>query len=277
MTLPPLIGPALAPDLHVMSFNIRRPMEGPLRPRRDRWSVRAPAVIEMLGSERPTILGLQEVLPPAKRVVAETLGPDYRLVGNGRSRHGAGESTPVAYDAERLDLRGWEQRSLSARPDEAGSRSWGNLLPRIVVTAEFSDRVTGLRFLVVNTHLDHLSSRSRRRSAEAVSALIRERALPAIVMGDLNAGPRSDAVRALLSRAALADSWSAAEDRLTPRWSTLNGYRPPRLSGRRVDWILVSRGVRVRSAAINAQVFEGIRPSDHLAVQALVRIEGKTQ
>ncbi|WP_311257300.1 endonuclease/exonuclease/phosphatase family protein [Microbacterium sp. WCS2018Hpa-9] len=277
MTAPPLIGPALAPELHVMSFNIRRAMEGRLRPERDRWSVRAPAVAEMLGSERPTILGLQEVRPRAMTVVTRAIGRTHRFVGRGRARDGAGEGSPLVYDAERLELRGWEQRALSARPDEPGSRSWGNLLPRILVTAEFSDRSTGVRFIVVNAHLDHLSSRSRRRSAEAITALIRERALPAIVMGDLNAGPRSEAVRTLLSRAELTDSWSAAEDRLTPLWSTLNGYHPPRLTGRRVDWMLVSRDVRVRAAAINARVFDGIRPSDHLAVQVMLRMDGKTQ
>ena len=275
MTVPPLIGPTGAPDVHVMSFNIRRAMEGPMRPKRDRWSVRAPAVAEMLGSERPTILGLQEVLPRATRVVSEALGRDYRFIGRGRNRNGTGEGTPLVYDAERLELRDWEQRPLSARPDEPGSRSWGNLIPRILVTAEFSDRETGVRFLVVNAHLDHLSSRSRRRSAAAIADLVRERGLPAIVMGDLNAGPRSGAVRSLLSHAQLTDSWIAAEDRLTPLWSTLNGYRRPRLTGRRVDWMLVSRDVQVRAAAINAHVFGGIRPSDHLAVQALVRLERK--
>ena len=276
MTVPPLIGPAVAPELHVMSFNIRRPMEGALRPEQDRWSVRAPSVAEMLRSERPTILGLQEVLPRAMTVVTQAVGPAYRFVGRGRSRDGTGEGTPLVYDAERLELRGWEQRALSTRPDEPGSRSWGNIIPRIVVTAEFSDSATGIRFLVVNAHLDHLSSRSRRRSAGVIAALIRERGLPAIVMGDLNAGPRSAAVRTLISHGQLADSWSAAEDRLTPLWSTLNGYRRPRLTGRRVDCMLVSQDVRVRAAAINPHAYGGVRPSDHLAVQALVRVEGKT-
>lgn len=277
MTVPSLIGPAVAPELHVMSFNIRRAMEGALHPRRDRWSVRAPAVAELLRSERPTILGLQEVLPRAMAVVTRAIGPTYRYVGRGRARDGSGEGTPLVYDAERLELHGWEQRALSARPDEPGSRSWGTLIPRILVVAEFSDRATGVRFLVVNAHLDHLSSRSRRRSARAIADLIRERELPAIVMGDLNAGPRSAAVRTLLSRAELTDSWVAAEVHLTPLWSTLNGYRRPRLTGRRVDWMLVGRDVRVRAAAINAHAFDGIRPSDHLAVQVLVRIDGKTQ
>lgn len=276
MTARPLIGRSAAPDLHLMSFNIRRAMDSPLLPRRDRWSVRAPAVAELLRSERPTILGLQEVLPRSMRIVADALGPDFRFVGRGRDRTGTGEGTPLVYDAERLTLRAWTQQALSSRPDRPGSRSWGAVFPRILVSAEFSDKSTGIRFLVVNTHFDHVSSHARRRSAEGVAALTLTRALPTIVMGDLNAGPRSAAVRTLVARADLIDAWSAAEDRLTPLWSTLNGYRRPRLGGRRVDWTFVSKNVRVRAAVVNAHVFGGISPSDHLPVQTVLRLDERT-
>ncbi|WP_431072801.1 endonuclease/exonuclease/phosphatase family protein [Microbacterium phyllosphaerae] len=276
MIAEPLIGPVVAPRLHLMSFNIRRAMEGPPRPRRDRWSVRGPAVAEMLRTERPTVLGLQEVLPRSLEVVTEALGPDYRFVGRGRNRDGTGEGTPIVYDASRLELRDWRQRPLSARPEQAGSRSWGTLFPRILVSAEFSDRSDGLRFLIINTHLDHISSLARRRSAQCIAGLTRTRGLPTVVMGDLNAGARSGAVRTLVSRADLIDSWSAAEDRLTPAWGTHSGYRRPRLGGRRIDWLLVSNDIRVRAAAVNARTFRGITPSDHLPVQAVLDLHGRT-
>lgn len=275
MTAEPLIGPAAAPDLHVMSFNIRRAMEGAVRPKRDRWSVRAPAVAAMLRSERPTIIALQEALPRSLKVVCAALGPDYRYVGRGRNRDGTGEGTPIVYDASRLELLAWRQRALSTRPDEPGSLSWGTLFPRISVSAEFSDRSTGVRFAVINTHLDHLSSRARRRSSEIIAEGARTQALPTIIAGDLNAGPGSDAVRTLLSRAELVDAWDTAEKRLTPLWSTLSGYRRPRLNGRRIDWMLVSPDIRVPAAAVNAHVFDGVAPSDHLPVQALLRPEGR--
>lgn len=276
MTVVPLIGPVAAPDLHVMSFNIRRAMEGALRRKRDRWSHREPAVAEMIRSERPTVLGLQEVLPRSLNAVTDALGRDHRFIGRGRNRDGTGEGTPILYDASRLELRGWDQHALSTRIDEPGSLSWGALFPRIVVSAEFRDRSTGVAFLVVNTHLDYLSRRSRRRSAEVIAALVRARSLPTVVMGDLNAGPGSQALRTLVSRADLSDSWGAADDRLTPLWSTLSGYRRPKVGGRRIDWLLVSPDVRVRAAAVNAHVFDGIAPSDHRPVQALLRLTGRT-
>lgn len=269
----PLIGPVEPPDLHVMTFNIRRAMDGSLRRRRDRWSVRAPAVAGLLRSEHPTVVGLQEVRPRAVDVVRESLGPTHRLLGRGRRRDGTGEGNPLAYDDARLELHEWGQQALSDRPDAPGSRTWGNLLPRTLVWAEFSDRSTAARFLVVNTHLDHLSPRSRRRSAEAVVALVQRRSLPAVVMGDLNAGADAASVRALLAPGRLGDAWDRAESRLTPAWGTFPGYRAPRRGGLRIDRLLVSPGVQVRTAAINARTIDGVRPSDHLPVQGALRID----
>lgn len=272
MTDAPLFGPVDEPDLSVMSFNIRRAMEGALRPRRDRWSTRAPAVHALLASERPTLLGLQEALPRVMPLVQEALGADYRRVGRGRTSTGSGEGAPLVYDAARLELKEWGQRALSPHPDRPGSIGWGNLIPRILVWAEFVDRATGARFLAVNTHLDHLSAASRWRSADSIRELVRERALPAVVMGDLNAGESSGAVGALLDGGHLVDAWTLAERHATPLWGTYPGYGRPRRGGRRIDWIAVTPDVRVRAMGLDARTFEGRRPSDHLAVQSILRL-----
>ena len=99
-----LIGPVDAPDLHVMTFNVRRAVEGRLRPRADRWSTRAPAVRALLAAERPTILGLQEVRPRVVPLLRDALGHGYRMLGRGRRRDGGGEGTPLFFDERRLQL-----------------------------------------------------------------------------------------------------------------------------------------------------------------------------
>ena len=85
MTDAPLIGPVTAPDLHVMSFNIRRRFLH-LRPDSpDRWETRRPLVRHILAAEQPTLLGVQEALADQAEVVASGLGPHYRSVGFGRN------------------------------------------------------------------------------------------------------------------------------------------------------------------------------------------------
>ncbi|MET0812916.1 MAG: endonuclease/exonuclease/phosphatase family protein [Microbacterium sp.] len=272
MTGETLLGWIEPDDIHVMTFNIRRPVRRSLR-RADAWGVRRERVRGMLAREQPTILGVQEALPSQARVVAEALGARYRRVGHGRGADGGGEGCPLFFDAERLALIAWEQAALSSTPSVPGSRSWGNVLPRIVVSARFVDRRTGARFRVLNTHLDHLSRRSRERSADAIRRTVLEEDEPVILLGDLNARLESTAVRVLLDDDVLRDAWRIAGRRVTPEWSTFADYRHPRVGAGRIDWILTTSGIRVLRMGINPHRFDGGWPSDHLPVQAVVRVE----
>ncbi|MDR5700205.1 endonuclease/exonuclease/phosphatase family protein [Agromyces aerolatus] len=255
-----------------MTFNIRRPLGRLAWRRADRWSHRRALVRALLAAERPTLLCLQEAVPRQLREVLAALGPGHRPVGYGRGRRRTGEGCPVVYDVRRLELLEWSQHALSEHLHRDGSRSWGNLMPRIAVVARFRDRSTGRELRVVNTHLDPFSSRSRLRSVAVLRSMVGD--APTIVTGDLNAGDRSRTVRALLAGGLLVDAWTAGERRLTAEVGTYGGYRMPRPSGPRLDRILVSQGVTVDRVAINARRIDGAWPSDHLPVQAVLHIEG---
>ncbi|GAA1860680.1 endonuclease/exonuclease/phosphatase family protein [Microbacterium koreense] len=267
-----LLGPLLPPDVHVMSFNVRRRLPPWITPRAERWSARGPRVAELLREEQPTILGAQEVMPDQATVLAAALGPDYRRIGYGRQADGRGEGCPIFYDADRLDLLGWSQRALSSTPAEAGSKSWGNLVPRVVVAARFADRATSRRLLFVNTHLDPLSPRSRRCSAHAVRRLVAQEDIPAVVTADFNATASAPALRELRRDGVLRDAWAIAAERYTPEWNTFVGRAAPRRTHGRIDGILVSSAVEVRRVAVNVAAYGGGRPSDHAPVQAFLRI-----
>ncbi|MEV0983697.1 endonuclease/exonuclease/phosphatase family protein [Brevibacterium sp. NPDC049920] len=268
-----LIGPIRPPGLHVTSFNIRR-RGGLLGSRRlDRWTERRWLVRELLRAEQPTVLGVQEALPDQAAWVRDSLGPDYRSVGRGRSADGSDEGIPILYDSRRLELLGWNQLALSDTPEQPGSRSWGNLIPRAVVTAEFADQRTGERFTAINTHLDHLSPRSRLRSAHMLGALAAAQPGAVVLTVDANCRVGSPPYGVLTREGGLRDSWTTAEHRLTEEWATYSGYRPPRTGGRRIDWILVSAGITVHAAGINAARFAGRAASDHEPVHAALTIE----
>ncbi len=271
MTGAALIGPVPAPALHVMTYNIRRRIAPNLRPA-DRWAARAPLIRTLLEDERPALLGVQEAMPRQAAAVAAALGPRWRSIGHGRDADGQGEGCPIFFDGDRLELRGWSQHALSDEPEVAGSRSWGNVLPRVRVRAAFSDRRTGASFVAVNTHLDPFSARSRVRSAATLRALAAAETAPTVVMGDLNSRPGSPPIRALLAADTLRDAWEVAERRTSPEWDTHTNYRPPRSTGRRIDWIAVTADVRVAEIAVNTRAVSGRWPSDHLPVQAVLVI-----
>ncbi|WP_159601802.1 endonuclease/exonuclease/phosphatase family protein [Agromyces humi] len=276
MTDAALIGSVAPPDLHVMTYNIRRRLPHVMPGSPDRWSARRPLVRRILAAEQPTILGLQEALADQVDDVAHALGPRYRWIGNGRNPSGRGERCPIFYDAERLELRQWRQLALSSTPEVAGSRSWGNLVRRVVVEAEFSDRATGARVLASNTHLDHLSTRSRLESARylvarATAASTADPRPTIVVTGDVNAEVDSAVYRRFTESGVLRDTWVTASERLTPQWGTFSNYRRLRRGGKRIDLILVGPRVVVERTGINAVRFDGAAASDHEPVQAVIR------
>jgi len=271
MTDTAFIGPIPAPELHVMTFNIRRRIQKLSAASPDRWATRKPLVEQLLQREQPSVLGVQEALPDQARAVGEALGARYRMLGYGRSRNRTGEGCPLYYDTERLTLLDWRQSALSDRPDVPGSTSWGNGIPRMIVTAHLADVETGVEFLAVNTHFDHLSRRARIRSAQAVDAVVAERGLPALLTGDFNTGEWTKPYVALTDDGVFRDTWPAARWRLSPEWGTFPNYREPRYHRKRIDWILATPDIAVEKAGVNVSRENGW-PSDHAPVQAVVRI-----
>ncbi|GGI40095.1 endonuclease [Cnuibacter physcomitrellae] len=266
-----LIGPVEAPDLQVMTFNIRRRM--PLDPRpADSWSRREPAVAAVLEEARPTLLGVQEALPGQAAAVKRALGRGYRMLGHGRNADGRGEGTPLFFDSTRLRLLEWQQLAVSATPDVPGSRTWGNRTPRMLVRALFLDRVTSARFIMINTHLDNASRRSRFEGARMLRQRAESDGLPTIITGDFNSGEGTEPLDELFSDGALVDAWHAAARRLSPLWGTFENYRDPRPHRKRIDWIVVSAAIEVSAVQIGVRRPKGVWPSDHLPVQAVVRI-----
>src|SRR3546814_15582906 len=83
-------------------------------------------------------------------------------------------------------------------------------------------------------------------------------------------GPDSPS-RRILTEAGLIDSWDVAETRLTREWATYARGRRPRSGGRRIDAIL-TRGYDVIRVGIDARPISGGRASDHLPVQAVIRM-----
>ncbi|WP_409483326.1 endonuclease/exonuclease/phosphatase family protein [Arsenicicoccus dermatophilus] len=268
----PLVGPATAPDVHVMTCNVRYDKAGTRRTSPDHWPRRAPVLQDLLRAEQPGLLGTQEALDHQLPPIREALPDGYQMLGSGRDGGTRGEYCAMFYDAGRFTVGEWRQRWISDTPDMP-SPTYGNTLPRIIVWAAMTDTATGRDFLWLNTHLDNVSDESRRRGSEMMLQVITEHpGLPVVVTGDFNsAAGDSVAWTTLVTEGGLADSWAAAQQRLTPAYGTFTDYRAPRVGGERIDWILL-RGSTVRAAAVNTWTRNGQAPSDHAPVQALIRM-----
>ncbi|MGP4114125.1 endonuclease/exonuclease/phosphatase family protein [Streptomyces sp. 4N509B] len=270
----PVIGEARGDRLHVMAFNIRYDAQAaPGTP--DSWTDRLPVLAALLDVERPTVVGVQEALYRQVRQVDAELPRHYDWIGLGREGGGRGEFMAVHYDTRRVEPLDFDHFWLSDTPNVIGSASWGNTVVRMVTWVRFLDRRTGREFVHLNTHFDHRSEPSRVNSA----ALVRDRvagfdpALPVVVTGDFNTpAGASESYRVLVTDGGLVDTWDAAARRLTPAWGTFPNYQDPVEGGNRIDWVLATPGVEVLQAAINTFRVDGRYPSDHVPVQALVRL-----
>jgi len=258
----------------VMTFNIRcdNHGDGP-----NRWAPRRDAAAEVVRRFAGDFIGIQEAVPHQVADLQKAL-PEYRQLGRSREADpDGGESTPILYRHGRWRIdpvqSGWFW--LSDTPEAAGSATWGNTIPRMVVWARFIDEKTGRGLYVFNTHFDHASEPARRRSAELLGRRImaRQGAEPVVVMGDFNAGEASYAMRHLTGQDAdspvkLVDTFRALHPD-AQEVGTFHGFRGGTGNGK-IDHILMSPGGKVLAADILRDRIPGEEryPSDHYPVTA---------
>lgn len=261
-------GPVADGELSVMTYNLRYASATGAHA----WPARRPAMAALLREASPDVFGTQEGLYGQLRDLAADL-PAYEWIGTGRDGGSRGEFMAVYYRRDRLEPLEYDHFWLSDTPNVVGSSTWGNTNRRMVTWVRFLDRVTRREFYFWNTHLDHALQPAREKGAR----LIRERlktlkaGVPLLLVGDFNAEARENPVYdQLVGDDGLVDTWYAARERREENANSFNGFEPLRREGKRIDWILVSQGARVRSAAILTQKPKDVWPSDHCPVVARV-------
>lgn len=256
-----------AATLSVMSYNLRYPALD-----RHPWPERKPIAAALIDAESPHVIGTQEGVIDQLEDLIEALPDRYVWLGEGRNGGNDGEFTAVFYDSERLRPESVEQFWLSETPGTPGSMSWGSRHPRVTTSVDFQDLVTGSPLRVLNTHLDHKSQEARRESVRLIRERVESAGTEAVVLGDFNVAQGDEVHAALLAGGLLADPWETAGVALVgDRINTFHGYRRPKTEGVRIDWILTTGGLETVSAGVNAFAIDGQYPSDHAAVQALLR------
>jgi endonuclease/exonuclease/phosphatase family metal-dependent hydrolase len=261
---------ALAQPLRVMTFNVRllTPNDGA-----NQWDARRDLVVQVLRAEDPDLIGTQELFQRQGDELVARL-PQYVWFGEGRGGGDDDEHMGVFYRKDRVRVLESGNFWLSNTPDVPGSRTWGNLYPRLVTWARFERIADGATFTFYNTHLPYrdVDEAARLRAAELIQTRLEilPRTERVIVTGDFNTTP-DNPVHATLT-ALLDDAWIAAPERTGPE-GTFHGFtgRPER----RIDWILF-RGMKVTRVK-TVTTHRGERyPSDHFPVVAEFELEARS-
>lgn len=256
-----------ARSLGVMSYNLRLDMASDGD---NAWPKRREFLASQIEFHAPDVIGTQEGTPGQIDWLAERLTA-YAHVGEGREGGHQGEYSAVFYNRHRFRVEASGTFWLSDSTDRV-STGGDAALPRIVTWARFAERDGRGRFLLFNTHFDHVGERARAESVNLILARmdsLNPRGLPFVLTGDLNLTPDSAPIRRLTGR--LTDTYTAAPVRLGPA-GTFTGFdyaTPPR---RRIDFVFVSPGVEVLRYAALTDAVDGRFPSDHLPVTTALHL-----
>lgn len=259
-----------------VTFNIRngRACDGT-----NSWPFRRRWVPEYIRSLDADVVGLQEAYHNQALAVERAL-PEYRRVGVGRDNGRAkGEHCPIYVRSGTILILRHGTFWFSNTPDEPGSRTWGNTLPRICTWAvlAWADCPGRAMATVCNLHLDHASSHARMMGARLILENVAEwrKAGPVIVIGDFNAADTDPVIAMLLERSTgLRDAFRIIHPCETSV-GTFHGWEGGN-DGARIDYIMITPDVTVLDAAILHDRVAGRLPSDHWPVWALLQLEAQT-
>ncbi len=249
----------MSQDVRVATFNIRtsRGWDG-----LHHWRLRRRACVSAIRGLHADIVGLQEVRRDQLADLRRAF-PAARFLGVGRDADGGGEHASVLV-TDGWDVESAQTRWLSPTPERAGSRGWGADLPRVATLVRLTRE--GARLGVANTHFDHISREAREHSAALLAEwLLLERDRPWVVLGDLNAQPTSPPLRTF----AAASYTDVLESDAGGTEHAFTGAT----DRTRVDYVLVSSGIRVRAASIPHPRPRGRLPSDHWPVVADLTVD----
>jgi endonuclease/exonuclease/phosphatase family metal-dependent hydrolase len=246
------------------------------------WGGRKQIAADTISRSAPDVVGLQESLNRQVRYLEKAL-PDYSFYSAGRSNGGTkGESCAILVRKDRFDVVDRGTFWFSNTPNKPGSKSWGNIPPRICSWVYVNERGTANNLYVYNVHLDNLSQKSRARSVELLAKKVAERKTndPFIVMGDFNMKIDNSAMKFLCqdgcetSFPKMADAWESVYPGQAKGTGTRHGFNG-KTNGPRIDHIPVCQSLKVLDVKIDRYNVKGKYPSDHFPVIATISLGKK--
>lgn len=262
-------------DLNVMSFNIRydNPDDS-----LNNWQYRKDVAAKTIKNQNTDIVGTQEVLVNQLNDLKSRL-PEYNAIGVGREDGiEKGEYSAILYKKDRFKEIKSGYFWLSETPEVAGSKGWDGACERIATWAILEDISSKKQLFFINTHLDHVGKIARQ---EGVTLLLSRanalaNGLPIIMTGDFNATPESDVIKHVTdvnSPEHLIHSKDIAVEKSGTDW-TFHGFgRVPMERREFIDYVFVSKGIKVAKHSVLPEKLDDTFISDHSVVVAQIEIK----
>jgi len=260
-------------SINVMSFNIRydNPEDG-----KQNWHNRKENIVRMIHFYDLDIIGMQEVLVNQLNFLRTNLD-QYSFVGVGREDgKEKGEYAPIFYNKDRFKALKNGTFWLSETPDKV-SKGWDADLERIATWVILKDKMTGKKFVVMNTHFDHIGKQARIESAKLLKqkSISLANDLPIVLTGDFNLTPESEGIQTLVApngANTLIDSKKVATFKYGPDWTTCGFDNRPFKERKIIDYIFTRHVKKIKRYAVLAETLNDIFLSDHCPVYAQISL-----
>ncbi len=298
-----------SPQFRVGTYNIRTSNGD--RATTNAWVYRKGDLAALVRKLDLDVVGFQEVKPGQLAFLRKEL-PKYTASGffsNEATKRTESTPNPVFFRKERFDLVRDGVFWLSETPDVPLSKSWATSEPRVCTWVALKDKASGATLCFANVHTDHLSPLAREKGMELVLNRLEEIApegAAVILVGDHNC--RENARPAKLAAAKMRDALYATQTPPKGPWRSFTAWRwlehetpatealkvdsairnatkksPEgqrledgipvfRKYGSRIDYVYVSRGVKVLAYETHPDPRPGgkLYPSDHFPVTAVI-------
>ncbi len=193
------------------------------------WDKRSALNVETIKRYAPDLIGFQELQSGNLDTYRERL-PEYSYVLGLRAGNEAPyEFNAIFFDPKRLEMLDSGGFWLSTTPERYSS-SWRTRCVRSANWVNLRCLNTGLSFLHLNTHLDHVSKSARAEGSKLILRKIaeiqagQEDDLPVIITGDFNCAPGSLPYRNFMEDG-FVDTYLAAGNGNTEEVGTFHAFR----------------------------------------------------
>jgi endonuclease/exonuclease/phosphatase family metal-dependent hydrolase len=255
-------------DLNVATYNLR--MDTP-RDGENSWTHRKEMVKGLIRFHDFDVFGTQEGFIHQIKDLLET--GTYNYVGAGRDDgKDAGEHSAIFYKKDRFTVLDKGNYWLSETPDVPGKGWDATCCNRICSWAKFREKATGKEFYFFNVHYDHEGKEARRQSSHLMLARIKAIAgnAPVFCTGDFNATPDDEPIRLIYADGLVTDAYTLTGQ---PPYGPVGTWQDFDLASQmeeRIDYIFVTKGIRVNKYGVLTDSRYGRFPSDHCPVMVTV-------
>lgn len=156
---------------------------------------------------------------------------------------------------------------LSKTPYTPGSSSFKSCFPRLCIWAILKDKENNQNLFIINTHLDHKSSKTRHKQIQVLINEVEKKVngLPLIIAGDFNEDPFGLVRKELVSNFSnIIDPWMSLEKNEESSFHKFKGHNDEK---KRIDWVLIDKNMGAESIQLDKTKKSKIYPSDHFPVK----------